>query len=114
MAELARLYSAFSNGSAMESIALMDTTGFPILALQLPHKRSKVKEHTKYLERHLKAWSDGDLTTLVKEGRTIQQRLPNTSRVNAKCEGHLARTFANLMFRGKTPVTVDLLTNSGK
>ena len=36
--ELARLYSAFANGSAMESIALMATTVLQILALQLPHK----------------------------------------------------------------------------
>ena len=93
VAELARLYSPFANGSTMESIALMATTVLPILALQLPHKRSKVKEHIKCLERCLKVWSDGDLTTLVKEGRTIQQRLPKTSRVNAESESHLARTF---------------------
>ncbi len=114
VAELARLYSAFANGSAMESIALMATTVLLILALQLPHKRSKVKEHIKCLERRLKAWSDGDLTTLVKEGRTIQQRLPKRSRVNAENESRLARTFANLMFRGKTHAALDLLANSGK
>ena len=114
VAELARLYRAFANGSAMESIALMATTVLPILALQLPHKRSKVKEHIKYLERRLKTWSDGDLTTLVKEGRTIQPRLPKTSRVNVESESRLARTFANLMFRGKTHAALDLLANSGK
>ena len=102
--ELARLYSAFTNGSAMESIALMATTVLPILTLQLPHKRSKVKEHIKCLERRLKVWSDGDLTTLVKEGR----------RANAENESRLARTFANLMFRGKTHATMNLLANCGK
>ena len=85
----ARLYSAFANGSALESIALMATTVLPILTLQLPHKRSKVKQHIKCLERRLKAWSDGDLTTLVNEGRTIQQRLPKTSRANAENEHSL-------------------------
>ena len=88
--ELARLYSAFANGSMMESIALMAATVLPVLALQLPHKRSKVKDHVKYLERHLKAWLDRDLTTLVKEGRTIQHRLPKTPRVNAKMKAALA------------------------
>ena len=59
----------------------------------------------------LKAWLDADLTTLVKEGTTIQHRLPKTPRVNVKNESRLARTFANLTFRGKTCAALDLLTN---
>lgn len=45
VAELARLYNAFAAGYALESVALMATTVLPILALQKPHQKSKVKEH---------------------------------------------------------------------
>ena len=61
VAEMARLYSAFAEGSTLECVALMATTVLPILVLQLPHRRSKPKEHAACLERRLKAWKKGDL-----------------------------------------------------
>ena len=79
--------------------------------LKQPHKRSKPKEHTKRLERRLKIWRDGDLAALIREGRTIQQRLPKVRRANAANENRLTRTFANLMFKGKTHTALDLLAN---
>lgn len=112
VSELARLYDAFASGSALESVALMATTVLPILVLQIPHRRSKAKEHSTCLERRLKFWKDGDLTALVMEGRAIQQRLPKCS--NPKQENRLAHTFANLMFKGKTHAALDLLANAGK
>ena len=114
VAELARLYNAFSSASTLESVALMGTTILPILLLQQPHKRSKAKEHIICLERRLKVWKDGDLASLVREGRTIQLKLPNLSRVTTENQNRIARRFANLMFKGKTHAALDLLTNSGK
>ena len=112
MFELARLYDAYANASALESVALMVVTILPILVLQIPHHRSKVKEHITCLERKMLLWKDGDLSALVKEGRAIQQRLPKCS--SSKQEKVLAHTFANLMFKGKTHAALDLLTNAGK
>ena len=112
--ELTRLYNAFANGSAMESIALMATVALPILVLQKAHKESKMKEHSKCLVRRLKSWSDGDLAALLSEGRTRQQRLSKLSSANGENERRLARTFSNLMFKGKTHAALDLLANSGK
>lgn len=109
VAEMARLYSAFAAGSTLECVTLRATIVLPILVLQLPHRRSKPKEHANGLERHLKAWKEGDL---VDEGRTIQLRLPRTH--NTKSESNLARTFANLMFKGKTHAALNLLTNKGR
>ena len=114
VAEMAKLYDSFASGSALESVALTATIILPILLLQQPHKRSKSKEHTKCLERRLKTWRDGDLAALIREGRTIQQRLPKVRRANAANENRLARTFANLMFKGKTHAALDLLANSGR
>ena len=111
VAEMAKLYDSFASGSALESIALTATIILPILLLQQPHKRSKSKEHIKYLEKRLKIWKDRDLAALIREGRTIQQRLPKVRRANAANENWLARTFANLMFKGKTHTALDLLAN---
>ena len=49
MSELARLFKAFSESSALESVALRAATIMPILLLQKPGKKSKAKDHTKYL-----------------------------------------------------------------
>ncbi len=83
-----------------------------LLVLQQPHRVSKPKELTACLERRLKAWKDGDLESLVDEGRAIQHRLPNKWSGHSK--SNLARSFANLMFKGKTHAALDLLYSNGK
>ena len=75
--ELARLFKAFATGSAMECIALKAAVLLPILLLQKPTRRSKAKVHSSCLERRLNTWLRGDLDELLKEGRTIQQCIPN-------------------------------------
>ena len=62
----------------------------------------------------MKIWKDGDLAALVRERRTIQLRLPKVRRATTANENRLPRTFANLMFKGKTHAALDLLANSGK
>ena len=110
VAELSRLYNAFASGSALELIALMAAIVLPILVLQSPHHRSRVKEHIACLERRLKLWKAGNLASLIKEGRTLQ-RLPKS--FNMQQDEHLARSFANLMFKGKTHAALELLANNG-
>ena len=90
----------------------MATIVLPILVLQIPYRRSKVKDHIACLERRLKAWKDGDIEILVEEGRTLQLRLP---KFNSQHSGNLlARSFADLMFKGKTHAALDLLAKGGK
>jgi len=110
--ELSWLYSAFADASALECVALRATVVLPILVLQQPHRRSKPKELATCLERRLKTWKNGDLESLVEEGREIQNRLPKIH--TSRSEENLARTFANLMFNGKTHAALELLTNNGK
>ena len=110
--ELSRLYNAFADGSALESIALMASFVLPILVLQNPHKRSKTKEHIACLERRLKVWHNGDILSLVEEGRSLQRRLPNFH--SDRAQHQISRSFASLMFKGKTHAALDLLSNSGK
>ena len=107
VSELARLYQAFGSASALESVALKAAIVLPILLLQKPSKSSKCKDHIKCLERRLQHWLNKEL---MREGRTIQQRLPNDrpDRTNP----NLARTFANLMFKGKCKAAFDLISDS--
>ena len=64
VAELSRLYNGFASGSALESITLMAAIVLPILVLQSPHRRSRVKEHIVCLERCLKLWRAHQIRTL--------------------------------------------------
>ena len=52
--ELARLFKAYAEATAFESIALEAITVLSILALQKPHRKSKSKEHVTCLERRFK------------------------------------------------------------
>ena len=112
VSELARLYNAFATGSALESVAMEAAMTMPILLLQKPHRTSKMKDHIACLERRLESWKDGDIAYLLEEGRTIQQRLPRN--FSSCSEQQLARSFANLMFKGKTHAALQLLSNKGK
>ena len=109
MSELARLYNAFTSSSAMESIAMKAAIVLPV---QKPSSKSKAKEHNNCLERRLRTWLDGDLNDLVSEGRIIQRRIPKTNPGDSqKC---LSRSFANLMFEGKTKAAIRLLSEEAK
>ena len=107
--ELARLFNAFATSSALESVALKAATVLPLLALQKTHRNSKTKDHIACLERRMRLWDAGDLPELVREARAIQNRLPKLQPQGA--EQQLARTFAKLMFQGKTQAALQLLTD---
>ena len=96
----------------MESIALRAATVLPILLLQKPHRTSNTKEHITCLEKRLKIWKEGNLNDLVLEGRAIQHRLPKSNSPMGK--QNLSRSFANLMFAGKTKAALDQLSNNGE
>jgi len=51
---------------------------------------------------------DGNIGNLVTEGHTIQSHLPHCS--TSTSDVQLARSFANLMFEGKTSATIKLIT----
>ena len=73
--ELARLYQAFAEDTALSSIALMACSVFQPLLLQKPYKQSKAKDHSAHLLRRLELWNQGSFDALIKEGRCIQDHL---------------------------------------
>ena len=97
--ELAHLFLAFAQGSAMERIAIHAAMLAYTLLLQKPHQASKCKEHAKALERRIKARQEGDIDGLMREGRTIQHHLPLSKRMAS--EDKQSRVFAQLVMEGK-------------
>ena len=100
VAELARLYTAFAEGSALESVSLKAAIVMPHLLLQKPHHSSKTKEHICCLKRRMELCKDGDLASLMKEALTIQYRLKKSFQ-QKKTPKNPSREFVDLVFQGK-------------
>ena len=78
------------------------------MLLQKPSRSSKPRDHTSHLQRRLQLWNEGDISGLLEECRAIQSRLTRVSTPTSDLK--LARSFANLMFEGKTSAAIKLLT----
>ena len=100
--EITRLFSAYADASAMEGIAIKTAMVACTLLLQKPHSTSKSRDHAAALERHLKAWFEGDIDNLMREGRTLQNQVRmKHARGKEKMdrEAQNVRTFTNLMLQ---------------
>ena len=112
--ELSRLFRAYSEPSALEPIALKAISVLSVLALQKPSSKPKTKELNACLERRMAAWAKGDINSLLEEGRCLQKRLPQGAAApRPSSQQNLARTFSNLMFKGKTSAALDLICSKG-
>ena len=107
--EISRMFRAFADSSALESVAMKVVMVMPALLLQKPHPRSKARDHVVHLERRLQLWLDGRLDELLKEGRTIQRQL---LRNPPKQQEDTARVFAKLMMEGKVRAALRIVTGS--
>ena len=110
--ELTSLLNAYAQGSALESIALEAAMTTCTLLLQKPHPTSKARDHVNTLERRLRAWQDGDVDGLMREGRTIQQHLPINRRTESDLMEQNTRIFSKLVFEGKIQAALRFLSNN--
>ena len=110
VSELARLFRDYAEETMLEGIALKAAMTMPALLLQKPHQHSKSKDHLACLERRMTAWSDGDLASLLHEGRTIQRQLLK-AHGNTKSKRQTAQSFAKLMMEGRVRAALRLLTD---
>ena len=76
MSELAWLFHAVDEGSALESVALKAMFVSRGVLFQKPSCASKPKKHSTLLEQHLQLWHEGKIGDLVSEGCAIQSHLP--------------------------------------
>ena len=111
--EVSRLLEAYSNASAMESVALKAAMVFPALMLQRPHPKNKAKLHVVRLEDRLRLWIEGEIDILLHEGRTIQQRLQGVDRSN-QSDGRMARSFEKLVSVGNVKAALRLVTEQDR
>ena len=107
--ELTRMFRAYADGSALESVAMKAAMVMPALLLQKPHPRSKAKDHTLHLERRLRQWSEGDLEGLMKEGNTIQHQFSRQHQHQSRSAQQTARAFAKLMMEGRVRAALRLV-----
>ena len=76
--------------------------------LQKPPKTSKSQGHCKKLEDRRAASKDSRIDELIQECRTIQRGFSSNERRNKEDK---TKTFAKLVFQGKTNAAMKLLTD---
>ena len=109
--ELARLFQAYADSSALESVALFAAMSMPSLLLQKPSGKMQAKDLSKHLERRLTLWSNGNISALLEEGRVIQAHLPTSRRSNNEPD-KISRQFTNYMLVGNVSAAIRLLSDS--
>ena len=80
------------------------------LFLQKPNKNSKSKDHLVSLERRLKIWEEGNISNLLHEGETSQEKM----RINEKVMNieKISLKFKNMMSKGNVNRVLKPLTES--
>ena len=68
------------------------------MALQKPSMKSKSKDHQECLIKRLARWKEGEIESLLREGRSVQKRILKTKR--AKPPGK-AKIFSKLVMQGQ-------------
>ena len=81
--ELAQWLEHYNTKSDYQNIALKVFMILPAL-LQKPSKISKAKDHSNKLEIRFQFWKDGNILDLLREGRTIQERLRKIKETKVK------------------------------
>ena len=108
--EITRFLRAYTESSALESVALKAVMVMPHLLLQKSHRTSKARDHIAQLDRRLKTWSKGDLDPLLHEGHTIQRQLTFGSNRATTPDRKIMQQFAKFMLEEKVRAALRLVT----
>ena len=109
--ELTRTAEFFQKDSHLEAIALTALITMMPLLLQKPSKKSKAKDHIKYLAERLKKWKSGDLSGLIREGKQIQKNFIKSKNTDHATSQNILKVFSRLMLHGKVSSAVRWLAN---
>ena len=88
----------WNNGSEKQHIALKAAFVLLAVGLQKPSQKSKAKDHQECLARRLRMWNEGEIESLVREGRMIQKRLKSPRKRDPP---NKAKIFSNLVMAGQ-------------
>lgn len=73
--QLTKHINDWNKKTEMQHIALKAAIVLLALGLQKPSRQSKAKDHQECLSRRLTLWKEGEIDTLLREGRMIQKRI---------------------------------------
>ena len=107
--ELTRLINLFLCKSKWERLALPLLHVLMPIMLQKPSKKSKAKDHAKYLSSRLQKWSNGDLHSLMAECREIQRRLISARNHKAETD---RKAFCRHMLMGNVKKAMSFINNN--
>ena len=88
----------WNNGTEMQHTALKAAFVLLAVGLQKPSKKSKAKDHQECLTRRLVLWKEGEVDTLLREGRMIQRHLDRSPKADPP---NKAKIFAKLVMEGQ-------------
>ncbi|MDA8002156.1 MAG: reverse transcriptase domain-containing protein, partial [Alphaproteobacteria bacterium] len=109
--ELARLFNALVDESAIEAFAIKAAMTMPALLLQRPSVKSKSADHVNCLRRRFDLWEKGDIPELVREGLAIQRQLQGSrSHRDEREEAQIAHRFSKLMMEGRVKAALRYLS----
>ena len=108
IAEVKNLITMYTISSPLETVAMTALMVICPLLLQKPTRKSKAKDHDRFLESRLQRWRDGDISSLIKEGRAIQNRFCSSKSTKQDKE----KIFARLMLQGKVAAALRWITDS--
>ena len=107
--EVKNLINEYATSSPLESVAMTAIMVIFPLLLQKPTKKSKTKDHNRFLENRLQSWRSGKINSLIKEGKAIQNRFNNS---NIKNRQNREKVFSRLMLQGKVSAALHWITES--
>lgn len=114
VAEMTRLLNEWNDCGRLEHVAMRALMIMPALLMQKPSKKSKTKDHIKYLEDRFCKWKDGDIDVLLREGESIQSNLVFTS--NRKKGGDDVmkqnKLFSKHALQGNNSIALRILEDS--
>ena len=109
ISEVKDLINHYVTSTSLESVAMTALMVIFPLLLQKPTKKSKTKDHNRFLEKRLQWWREGNISSLIKEGKAIQNRFRSSSSTNKQ---NNEKVFARLMLQGKIAAALRWITNS--
>ena len=110
--EISRLLNLLTRNTPLKNIVLKAVHVKPALLLQKPGKTLKMKDHLKALEKRLRFWKEQNITELVNESKTIQDRLPSTKKNQMNIEKPSSK-FKQPMQKRNTFLCLNLATSRG-
>ena len=109
---LTRLFAAFGERSALECVAFKAAALMVPLLLQQCVGKPNYTENRSHLSRRLDLWEAGNITELLREGKTIQDRLAKSGK--SVSDSSLSKRFATMVFNNNLKGAVSLVTDKAK